>query len=100
MARPARSPGLGGATRSKVIGSEIGGAGTSTTGAAVAVPVPTWQAATGVLVCRQAPPSIEAFASRPAGRLSVRSFGESLPLGANFKSIPRFTVDPAAVPPL
>ena len=64
------------------------------------VPLPTWQAATGVVlfIVRHAPPSIAALASSPGGRLTVRSFGESAPVGANLTSIPRFAVDPAAVP--
>jgi hypothetical protein len=46
------------------------------------------------------PPSIDAFARSPGGRVSVRSFGESPLLGANVRSIPRFAVDPAWVPAL
>ena len=65
------------------------------------MPVPTWQAVSDrSAVVRQAPPSIDALASRPGGRLSVRSSGESVPVGANLRSTPRLAVEPAAVPAL
>src|SRR3982074_2755078 len=83
VTRPARSPGFGGPTRSNVVFSDTG----SPRSVAVACPVPTWHAGVGCEVRRQAPPPTDASASRPGGRLKVRSFGESLPLGANLRSI-------------
>ena len=97
-ARPARSPAAGGGTRSKVTGVVIG---TTPWAMAVTVPVPTWQAASSrSVIVRQAPPSTEALASSPGGRLSVMWSGESVPVGANFRSSPRLAVEAAAVPAL
>src|SRR5579875_3419301 len=71
---PARSPLRGGATRVRVIGTEVGvGELTpSTTGSAIRVPVPTWQALIAEVLFRHAPPSIDALESRPGGRDRVR----------------------------
>jgi hypothetical protein len=66
---------------------------------AVTLPLPTWQAAVGVELCRHAPPLIEASASRPGGRPIVRSFGVSPALGEKLNVIPSGTVEAACVPP-
>ena len=59
------------------------------------VPLPTSQAAMGVALFRQAPPSTVALASSPGGSLSVRFLAESPLLGLNLMSVPRFAVEPA-----
>src|SRR5579875_2097710 len=76
-------------------------------GWAVTVPLPTSQAAVGyaeAAVVRHLPPSIDALASRPAGRLIVRSFGESAPVSdpelENERFSPRLCEPPALVPAL
>lgn len=78
-----------------MIGREIGNGNPSEV--AVTVPLPTWQALVCVVLRRQAPPSIAALASRPAGSLTVRSLGESPPLVANLMSRPTLALAPAAV---
>ena len=95
---PARSPALGGAIRKKPTLSGMGRpvGMPSTIGLAVTVPVPIWQAGTAVLAFRQAPPSIEALASRPGGRATVRSLGESVAgFAANLTSSEMFALEPA-----
>ena len=68
---------------------------------AVTVPLPTSHAVPETLAAfRQAPPSCDASASSPGGRLIVSSRGESVPVSANFRSSPRFSVAPAFVPAL
>ena len=76
-ARPARSAWLAGATRSNDALSWMGPTGSrpSASTAAVTVPLPTWQAATGVLAFRQAPPSMAALASRPGRQLEREVLG-------------------------
>ena len=97
-ARPARSPAAGGGTRSNVTGVVTG---TVPNAFAVTVPLPTWHAVSvRSAFVRHAPPSIEASASSPGGRLSVMASGESPLVGANVRSSPRFVTEPAAVPAL
>src|SRR5579859_583887 len=101
MATPARSDGFGGATRKRRIGCWLCRTLFTTTNA---VPEPTWQAAGGSPLggggdCRQAPLSIAALASRPAGRIIVKSFGESVAgLWLNLMSTPSESVAAACVP--
>ena len=54
-------------------------------------------------VVRHEPPLTDALASRPGGRLIVKTSGVSVlssDVGGNFRSIPRFCVAAALVPAL
>jgi hypothetical protein len=72
------------------------GTGITPSSTASTVPDPTWQVVvTMSAVSRQPPLSIAALASSPGGRFSVRAFGVSFPVGANFSVRPRLPVAPA-----
>src|ERR1700677_2500833 len=62
---------------------------------AVTVPLPTWHAVVGVALFKQAPPSMPALASRPAGSSRDRSLVVSPLDGLNLMAVPRLAVEPA-----